>query len=254
MSNLKATIKELLATQARQLDNHCEGLSEDAAAELRRRIKLRTGVFPRPEILVDVAYVQIPRGGDIENERAVILDEFQRNAEAILFGGPVPQSPESLLRDGVAAHLKLKRFMSKQQWEFVKTLMKGEEGAFFQSKMCELATLIDTIPRTYDQEKAEEGETKFFLHYFKGSADWYIAELDRGTKGDSDEDFMVQCYGYADLFGQGPVGGAEHGYVSIPEIVANGAELDFHFTPGPLPSDREAEAEEEIREIEGDQT
>lgn len=36
-----------------------------------------------------------------------------------------------------------------------------------------------------------------------------------------------QAFGVADLFGDG----GELGYISIPEITAEGAELDFHWTP-----------------------
>ncbi len=232
---IKATVRELLSTQERQLEEFCEGLSAAAAAELRRRIKLRTGVYPRPEIEIVVAYAQIPRGADIEAERAIVIQEFQKMDPVLLMLGETPeQSAASVQRDGVSAHKKLSRFMSVQQWEAVRSLMKGEEGAFFQQKMAELATRIDSMPRTYEQEGAEE--TFYYLHYFKGSADWWIAELDRGDHDDTPEQFMTQCFGYADLFGGGGERGEREsvGYISIPEIVAAGAELDFHFKPGPI--------------------
>jgi len=232
-----ATIASLLAYQARQLDEQCKGLSEAAATELRRRVKLKTGVYPRTEVEVRVAYSNIPRGGEIEELRAGVIQDFK--SMNVLDETPVEDSCH-LPSMGIAAHRKLQRFMSGRQWEFVRVLMNQEERVFFLRKMCELVGVIDAMPRTDDTKPLRKWETgalyepneKFFpplfhLHYFKGGAHWYISELDSGAEGDSEEDFMTQCFGHADIFGDG--GGI--GYVSIPEIVTNGAELDFHWTP-----------------------
>ena len=43
---------------------------------------------------------------------------------------------------------------------------------------------------------------------------------------DPDHAGQVQAFGVADL-GMGP----EAGYISIPELLENGAELDLYFTP-----------------------
>jgi len=60
------------------------------------------------------------------------------------------------------------------------------------------------------------------LHYFLGSADWWIVEKD----SDPDSAGQIQAFGIADL-GMGP----ELGYISIPELLEVRAELDFYHTP-----------------------
>ena len=60
------------------------------------------------------------------------------------------------------------------------------------------------------------------LHYFLGGADWWLIEKD----SDPDNAGQIQAFGIADL-GMG----AELGYISIPEILACGAELDYYFAP-----------------------
>ena len=58
------------------------------------------------------------------------------------------------------------------------------------------------------------------LHYFIGGCDWWIVEKD----SDPDHAGQVQAFGIADL-GMG----AELGYISIPELLENGAETDLYF-------------------------
>lgn len=229
-----ATIAELLDVQRAQLDYHCRDLSEGAAAELRRRIQLKTGVYPRPEIEMPVAYAQVPRGGDIEQEKERLLRDLAEADPISMLGGPPfvpPPSPDTLRRLGIAAHKKLERFMPRSQWLAVKDYMlpTNEEAPWFHQKMCDLAFLIDHMPRVGDQVQlgSKIEEHIVHLHYFRGSTDIYISELDPGAEGDTEECFMGQCFGYGDLFGTG----GEFGYFSIPEITKAGTELDFHFTP-----------------------
>jgi hypothetical protein len=119
---------------------------------------------------------------------------------------------------------KLRRFMSGPQRAAVIQGMLGEEKQFFYEKMDELAALVETMPKTYEQENVRDPVV--YLHYFTGGADWYITERDV----DSDGAGQQQAFGLADLFGDG----GEKGYISIAEIIRHGAELDFHFTPRPL--------------------
>ena len=58
------------------------------------------------------------------------------------------------------------------------------------------------------------------LHYFLGGADWRIIEKD----SDPDSASQIQAFGIANL-GLGP----ELGYISIPELLEVGAELDFYY-------------------------
>ena len=81
------------------------------------------------------------------------------------------------------------------------------------------------MPKTYEQDGLGE-EAVVHLHYFTGSADWWITEKD----SDPDGEGQVQAFGLADLFQDG----GELGYISLVEILAAGAELDLHWTPKPL--------------------
>jgi hypothetical protein len=122
----------------------------------------------------------------------------------------------------------LKPFLGRSQHATIASLMMGEEGQFFRDKVVELGKLIATMPRTYDQDGKGQQATAY-LHYFKGGADWYITELDKGSPDDLPDSFQSQAYGQANL-GYGP----ETGYISIPELLRAGVELDFHFTPQTL--------------------
>ena len=65
---------------------------------------------------------------------------------------------------------------------------------------------------------------------FTGGCDWYIVEKDAGAADDEPEDFQSQAYGLAIIHE------AEMGYISIPEILSVGAELDLHWTPRSIES------------------
>ena len=130
--------------------------------------------------------------------------------------------------DAMKAMTYLKPFMSVRQRNAVKHFMQGEEKQFFYDKMVELADIIRNMPHTYQQQN--ENQPIYYLHYFKGGADWHIAEKDKLGDG------TLQAFGHADLFGDG----GELGYINIGELVANGVELDFHFEPQKLAA-KEAE-------------
>lgn len=107
-----------------------------------------------------------------------------------------------------------------QQARTIRALMRGEEGAFFRAKIAELQKLFDSMPRTYETDGQGDGAT-VHLHYFTGSADWYIVERDQ-------EEEQQQAFGLADLFGDG----GEVGYISLQEIATcASANIDLHWTP-----------------------
>lgn len=112
------------------------------------------------------------------------------------------------------------RYIGKAQEEAIREALKGDDWQFFADKINELVVLIGQTPRTY-QNPGKGDETMCYLHYFKHSFDAYITEIDIIPD-------LNQCFGYADL-GFGP----ELGYISLPELLANGVELDLHFEPRP---------------------
>jgi hypothetical protein len=131
----------------------------------------------------------------------------------------------------------MNRWMSEAQNKAVIAGLMGDEWQFFADKMKELAGVIATMPKTYDQDGRGD-EAVAHLHYFRGSADWYITEKDMEGHG------TEQAFGLADLYGDG----GELGYISIIELAEAGVELDFHFNPktiGQIRGGASAAAEEQ---------
>lgn len=125
----------------------------------------------------------------------------------------------------------LRRFISPSQFIVMLAGTRGEEGDYFRAIITEHAERIRTMPRTYGQDGLGE-DAIVYLHYFTGSADWYITEKDVET---TDEPGQHQAFGLADLFGDG----GELGYISILELVRAGVGFDLHWTPRTLAQVRE---------------
>ena len=130
------------------------------------------------------------------------------------------------------AFTPLRGFLGPNQAYVIAELMTGEEGGWFHNRLAELAEIIRTMPKTYKQSEGGE-QAIAYLHYFAGgSANWYITEKHAGSATDTEVERgqQLQAFGLADLFGDG----GEVGYISIAEILANGGELDLHWTPKTL--------------------
>lgn len=127
----------------------------------------------------------------------------------------------SLREQAVIAVKLVAPFLSKMQLSAMVDACWGEEKGFFLQKFIDLASLIDNMPKTYEQDGKGDQATAY-LHYFTGGSDWYITEKDM-------EGGILQAYGYAILSGDDEC--AEVGYISIEELTQYGAELDLHFTP-----------------------
>lgn len=162
--------------------------------------------------------------------------EKQLTLEAIVSAMPPPpgkpskpDKPASFAK-GLDAIESLSGFLPPKQVKVVRSLMRGEEGQFFIDKMIELAAVVKDMPATYGQRDLGN-EAIIHLHYFVGGCDWWIFEKDKGHPKDGAEDFQAQAYGFANL--NDPMC-AEVGYISLPEIIAAGAELDFHWSPKTL--------------------
>ena len=136
-----------------------------------------------------------------------------------LYSEPRPaKSPKELAAR--KALRELDQFIGPAQRATVLTCFRGEEQEWFFDKIIELHQRITTMPKTYEQDGKGDNAT-VYLHYFAGGqANAYITERDM-------EPEQHQAFGLADLFGDG----GELGYLSLVEWLANGAELDFHFTP-----------------------
>ena len=115
----------------------------------------------------------------------------------------------------------LKLLTTPQQFEVITDAMLGEEGDHFIELIDRIHAMWQAMPKTYETD-GQGCAALAQLHYFTGGCDWWIVEKD----ADPDHAGQVQAFGVADL-GMGP----EAGYISIPELLENGAELDLYFTP-----------------------
>ena len=114
----------------------------------------------------------------------------------------------------------LRLLTTPEQYEVITDAMLGEEGDHFIEIIDRIHATWQAMPKTY--ESTAQGHAALaHLHYFIGGCDWWIVEKD----ADPDHAGQVQAFGIADL-GMG----AELGYISIPELLENGAELDLYFT------------------------
>ena len=114
----------------------------------------------------------------------------------------------------------LKLLTTPEQFEVITDAMIGEEGDHFIEIIDRIHATWQAMPKTY--ESTAQGRAALArLHYFIGGCDWWIVEKD----ADPDHAGQVQAFGIADL-GMG----AELGYISIPELLENGAELDLYYT------------------------
>lgn len=96
------------------------------------------------------------------------------------------------------------------------SVLRSNNFSEFEDAITRLNMVLARVPKLYGQDSVKD--KVIYLHYFYGNQDWYVTELDKSTG---------ECFGYANL-GYG----AELGYMSIPEFVANGkVELDFYFEP-----------------------
>lgn len=133
-------------------------------------------------------------------------------------------SPTPASRQQFVNALKvLQPFIGESQLAVVRGAARGEERQFFYDKIVELAGIVSAMPKTYEQD-GKGDQAVAYLHYFTGGCDWHITERDVETP---EQPGQHQAYGQANL----GHGSAERGYISIVELLANGAELDFYFKP-----------------------
>ena len=113
----------------------------------------------------------------------------------------------------------LKMLTTPEQYEVITDAMMGEEGDHFIELIDRIHAMWQAMPKTYETDG--QGRAALArLHYFIGGCDWWVVEKD----ADPDGAGQVQAFGIADL-GMG----RELGYISIPELLENGAELDLYF-------------------------
>lgn len=129
--------------------------------------------------------------------------------------------------DTFAIPAVLHHFIGRSQMACIREALKGEEAEAFREILTRLASTIETMPSSYETD-GQGNAAVAHLHYFTGSCDWYITEKDIGRTDDEKPGEQLQSFGLAKIHE------TELGYISISELIENGAELDFHFEPKPL--------------------
>lgn len=114
-------------------------------------------------------------------------------------------------------------FIGRTQRRLLRTLIEGEEASFFIDKVNELHRIVTTMPKVYEQDGLGDEAIAYLRYFAGGAAACWITERDLSAT-------QHQAFGLADLFGDG----GELGYISLAEWLANGAEIDLHYTPQSL--------------------
>lgn len=161
--------------------------------------------------------------GEIETLEAELEDLNKQIAIVRIEKESEALKPKASTAEGLSFLESIKSFIGRSQYRTISNAMRGEEKEFFIDKARVLADIINGMAKTYEQD-GKGLESKAYLHYFKGSSDWYITEKDMqgGT---------AQAFGYAKLSQ-----GGEMGYISIDELTKGDVELDLHFDPQALSS------------------
>jgi len=162
--------------------------------------------------------------GELETE----LDGLTRKIEIaqIEAEDKALNTPKPLTRqEGLDMLDELRPWLSRQQYRaMADVIRKGEESEAYIDRAQVLASIIDGMAKSYEQDGKGMEETTAYLHYFRGGGDWYITEKD--AKGDGTE----QAFGWADP----GMGHGELGYIGVDELTGAGVELDLYFEPKPL--------------------
>lgn len=181
--------------------------------------------FPPKRLLPGIVPVT-PRVKALDEMKSIFDRTPPRPAAVPL--SPSPTLPLlTILSRGNAALQRMSGFIGSRQLAIVKDFLRGEEGQWFMEKMESLATLIENMPKTYEQD-GKGDDAICYLHYFGGSYDGYITEKDM-TIPDDPSEAQWQASGFV-RWAHMP-DDAECGYICLPEIFQSHMELDLHFTP-----------------------
>lgn len=132
---------------------------------------------------------------------------------------------ERTLHPDSALLLMLRPYLCRNQRLGLMQSLCGEASAWYRQRLREMLNVISGIPALYATDGQGEAAVAV-LHYFTSQADFYFTELDRES---------------ADLpgFGLAIITDAELGYTNLTEVLANGGELDLHWTSQTIAEIRE---------------
>lgn len=218
-----------------EVENPIEEITVDELAELiRQRAELDRRIAEIKEVInsdgkkVDVSPEQgkkfvLDMNGTQNVSERTIDNENQINKNQIeeKSSGKIKQI-ELLIDDLETA----KKFIPEMEYStLLDNATHGEEAEYFKQKIKHVADMGHILYENRDG-KSYNSETKLhdkgFIHYFIGSSDWYVCEVDEDNVG----------FGYAIL--NGDIQNAEYGYIDLNEVTTltlNGfiqTELDIY--------------------------
>lgn len=115
----------------------------------------------------------------------------------------------------------------KQAIYLIQSLSNNSESVeWAKDAISSISSIVKNMPRLYETE--EQGDDAIvYLHYFSGSADFFITEKDNSPEQNR-------------AFGLAKCPETELGYISIADLIeSNLVELDLHWTPQSLKNVKE---------------
>lgn len=218
-----------------EVENPIEEITVDELAELiRQRAELDRRIAEIKEVInsdgkkvdvspeqgkkfvLDMNEIQNVSESTIDNENQINKNQIEEKSS-----GKIKQI-ELLIDDLETA----KKFIPEMEYStLLDNATHGEEAEYFKQKIKHVADMGHILYENRDG-KSYNSETKLhdkgFIHYFIGSSDWYVCEVDEDNVG----------FGYAIL--NGDIQNAEYGYIDLNEVTTltlNGfiqTELDIY--------------------------
>ena len=227
-------LEPLKILSVEQVENPIEEITVDELAELiRQRAELDRRIAEIKEVInsdgkkvdvlseqakefvLDMNEIQNVSESTIDNENQINKNQIEEKSSKI-------KQIELSIDDLETA----KKFIPEMEYStLLNNASHGEEAEYFKQKIKHVADMGHILYENRDG-KSYNSETKLhdkgFIHYFIGSSDWYVCEVDEDNVG----------FGYAIL--NGDIQNAEYGYIDLNEVTTltlNGfiqTELDIY--------------------------
>lgn len=221
-------LEPLKILSVEQVENPIEVITVDELADLiRQRAELDRRIAEIKEVInidgekVDVSSEQAREFVLNMNETQNVSESNNNNQIEEKSSGKIKQIELSI--DDLET---AKKFIPEMEYlTLLDKATHGEEAEYFKQKIKHVADMGHILYENRDG-KSYNSETKLhdkgFIHYFIGSSDWYVCEVDEDNVG----------FGYAIL--NGDIQNAEYGYIDLNEVTTltlNGfiqTELDIY--------------------------
>lgn len=130
---------------------------------------------------------------------------------------------DMLKNKAMVAAISVEPFVPNFQWRALITLCKGDRADHYHNVFVKLSEQILSIPAV-DSQTGKGDETTVYLHYTKNITDLYIIERDI-------EDGDCEPFGYGYAVVNDDVSDIDIEFISIPDFIKRGFQLDLSFKP-----------------------